>query len=376
MVGDFDGDGKPDLAFASQSSNVVTILFGNGDGTFRGHIEYSVPSVSNNVNFMVAADFNGDGALDIALADFGNGGTGEVSVFVNQPVAAFSPRVLKFANQGIGTTSSAQSVTLTNGGAAPLAITSIVASGDFAETNDCGSSLSIEKACNVNVAFTPSDDGVRTGMLSFIDNGSVVPQVLAISGTGTGPGFVIGVAPGSSASQTVAAGQAASYSLVFTPVSGFNGTITLACSGAPTGATCTTPHIPPADRYVRSDGDDQYNYDIHPFRGRCLRINSHAAYLSPIPLLGLGWSTPGYSFYVYPACDCRRSCQATEMATPHHSNDASLPMGRLWWRRWKREHGAPSAGAVSDDLGEQPHLQLRKSGHTQPGAERDADQLR
>lgn len=241
VVGDFDGDGKPDLAFASQSSNVVTILFGNGDGTFRGHIEYSVPSVSNNVNFMVAADFNGDGALDIALADFGNGGTGEVSVFVNQPVAAFSPRVLKFANQGIGTTSSAQSVTLTNGGAAPLAITSIVASGDFAETNDCGSSLSIEKACNVNVAFTPSDDGVRTGMLSFIDNGSVVPQVLALSGTGTGPGFVIGVAPGSSASQTVAAGQAASYSLVFTPVSGFNGTITLACSGAPTGATCTTP---------------------------------------------------------------------------------------------------------------------------------------
>jgi len=239
VVGDFNGDGKPDLAFASQSSDVVTILFGNGDGTFQGHIEYSVPSVSNTVNFMEAADFNGDGALDMALADFG---AGEVSVFVNQPVAAFAPRALKFANQGIDTTSPEQSLTLTNGGAAPLAITSIAASGDFAETNDCGSSLSIGKACTVNVAFAPTADGVRSGMLSFTDNASVVPQALILSGTGTGAGFLISVAPGSSASQTVTAGQTASYSLVFTPEGGFSGTITLTCSGAPTGANCmTTP---------------------------------------------------------------------------------------------------------------------------------------
>ena len=237
VVGDFNGDGKPDLAFASQSSDVVTILFGNGDGTFQGHIEYSVPSVSNTVNFMVAADFNGDGALDMALADFG---AGEVSVFVNVPVAAFAPRALKFANQGIDTTSSEQSVTLTNGGAAPLAIRSIAASGDFAETNDCWSSLSIGKACTVNVAFAPTADGVRSGMLSFTDNASVVPQALILSGTGTGAGFLISVAPGSSASQTVTAGQTASYSLVFTPEGGFSGTITLTCSGAPTGANCVT----------------------------------------------------------------------------------------------------------------------------------------
>ncbi len=236
VVGDFNGDGKPDLAFANQSSDVVTILFGNGDGTFQGHIEYSVPEVSNNLNFMVAADFNGDGALDMALADLG---PGEVSVFINQPVAAFAPRALKFVNQGIDTTSPEQSVTLTNGGAAPLAITSIAASGDFAETNDCGSSLSIGKACNVKVTFAPTADGVRSGMLSFTDNASIVPQALVLSGTGTGAGFLISSAPGSSASQTVNAGQMASYSLVFTPEGGFNGTVTLSCSGAPTGANCT-----------------------------------------------------------------------------------------------------------------------------------------
>jgi FG-GAP-like repeat/FG-GAP repeat len=235
VVGDFNGDGKLDLAFASQSSNVVTILFGNGDGTFTGHIEYSVPSVSNNANFILAGDFNGDGALDMALADFGNA---EVSVFVNRPIAAFAPRALTFASQGIGTTSPEQSVTLTDAGAAPLGFTSIAASADFPETNDCGSSLNIGKACTVNVAFAPTVAGVRSGVLSFVDNASVVPQTLALSGAGAAD-FLITVAPGSSASQAVTAGQTASYSLVFTPEGGFNGTVTLACSGAPTGANCT-----------------------------------------------------------------------------------------------------------------------------------------
>lgn len=235
VAGDFNGDGKLDLAFASQSSDVVTILWGNGDGTFTGHIEYAVPTVSATLNFMLAADFNGDGALDMALADFGNA---EVSVLINQPVAAFAPRSLTFANQGIGTTSSEQNVTLTNAGAAPLSITTIAASGDFAQTNTCGSSLNTGKACTVDVTFTPTSDGERSGMLSFTDNASVVPQTLLLSGTGAGPAFEITVAPNSSASQTVTAGQTASYSLVFTPEDGFNGTVTVACSGAPTGANC------------------------------------------------------------------------------------------------------------------------------------------
>ena len=236
VVGDFNGDGNLDVAFASQGSDVVTIRFGNGDGTFKGHIEYSVPSVSNNVHFMLAADFNGDGGLDMAVPDFGNA---EVSVFLNRAVAAFGPRELTFANQAIGTTSPEQRVTLTNAGAAPLAITSIATSGDFAETNDCGSSLSIGKACTANVTFAPTAAGLHTGTLSFTNNGSGVPQALVLSGTGSA-GFLISFGPGSSASQTVTAGQTATYTLIVTPEGGFNGTVALACSGAPTGTNCTT----------------------------------------------------------------------------------------------------------------------------------------
>lgn len=239
VVGDFNGDGKPDLAFASQSSDVVTILFGKGDGTFRGHIEYSVPSISNNVNFMMAADFNGDGALDMALVDYGNGAGGEVSVFINQSVAAFTPRALNFPNQAIDTTSPQQNVTLTNAGSAPLAITSITTTGDFVQTNDCGSSLIIGLACTASVSFTPTTDGARSGTLTFADNASVTPQTFPLSGSGTGAGFMISVAPGSSASQTVTAGQTASYALVFTPIGGFSGNVTLTCFGVPIGAGCT-----------------------------------------------------------------------------------------------------------------------------------------
>src|SRR5205085_1699256 len=65
-----------------------------------------------------------------------------------------------------------------------------------------------------------------------------VPQELALSGTGTGAGFVISIASGSSVSQNVAAGQTASYTLVVASEGGFSGTITLGCSGAPTGANC------------------------------------------------------------------------------------------------------------------------------------------
>lgn len=232
VVGDFNGDGKLDLAFASQSSDVVTILFGNGDGTFEGHIEYSVPSVSNNVNFMLAGDFNGDGALDMALADFD---AGEVSVFINQPVAAFNPRALKFANQGIGTTSPEQSVTLTNGGAAPLAIAGIASSGEFAESNDCGSSLSIGQACNVSVSFAPTVDEALGGLLSFTDNASVVPQTLVLSGTGTGDfagTFNHGAASASPGGQ-------ATYGLTVVPSGRFNGAVVLSASNLPPGATAS-----------------------------------------------------------------------------------------------------------------------------------------
>ena len=60
-----------------------------------------------------------------------------------------------------------------------------------------------------------------------------------VSLAGTGTDFTLGAATGGSTSASASAGQTANYSLQVSPVSGFNGTVTLSCSGAPSLANCT-----------------------------------------------------------------------------------------------------------------------------------------
>lgn len=71
-VADFDGDGKLDLAVCDSASNNVTILLGNGDGTFT--VAPGSPiAVGNQPEAIVTGDFNNDGKLDLAIANFGDG---------------------------------------------------------------------------------------------------------------------------------------------------------------------------------------------------------------------------------------------------------------------------------------------------------------
>jgi hypothetical protein len=65
-VGDFNADGKLDLAVADSSSNTVSILLGDGNGVFQPAVDY--PIGSSGI-FIIAGDFNGDGKLDLAVTN-------------------------------------------------------------------------------------------------------------------------------------------------------------------------------------------------------------------------------------------------------------------------------------------------------------------
>jgi hypothetical protein len=70
VTGDFNGDGKLDLAVTDSAGNAVIILLGKGDGTFGAPT--TIP-VGNNPDAIVAGDFNNDGKLDLAVANFTDG---------------------------------------------------------------------------------------------------------------------------------------------------------------------------------------------------------------------------------------------------------------------------------------------------------------
>jgi hypothetical protein len=94
---------------------------------------------------------------------------------------------LTFLAQSIGTTSTAQSVTLKNtSGTTALSIISITASGDYI-TSTCPSSIPPGGNCVLTINFAPNAVGTIDGAVTIVDNANPSPQVVSLTGTGVGP---------------------------------------------------------------------------------------------------------------------------------------------------------------------------------------------
>ena len=67
-LGDVNGDGKPDLAVANDYSGTVSVLLGNGDGTFQGQTQQTF-ATGGSPESVALADLTGDGKSDLVVAN-------------------------------------------------------------------------------------------------------------------------------------------------------------------------------------------------------------------------------------------------------------------------------------------------------------------
>jgi hypothetical protein len=145
------------------------------------------PTVAGARSASLAVTDNAPGSpQSVALGGTGTSGS---------PAASFSPTSLTFPSQNLLSSSAPQTITLTNTGTGALSIFSIVASGDFSQTNACGSSLAAGANCSVQVTFSPSNNGQRSGYLTLSSNAPSTLLTATLAGTGTQPSSTVSISP-------------------------------------------------------------------------------------------------------------------------------------------------------------------------------------
>src|SRR5690242_15544921 len=167
----------------------------------------------------------------------------------NGSAISISPGALGFGTVATGATSPAQTVTVTNTGSAAAPVTSVTTSGDFSQTNTCGSSIAAGASCTVSVTFHPSATGSRTGSLTITASG--IANAVALSGTGVAPGPILSPNPASlTFGGTVVGGSAAAQTVTVTNTGTTTATVsgvsasgdfsqTNNCASLAVGASCT-----------------------------------------------------------------------------------------------------------------------------------------
>ena len=176
----------------TQTLSVQASTDGSNFSTPVASATYTFTSPANVVNITVPTT----NARYLRVNITANSGwpAGQVSEFevypsggtpINTPILSTNPSSLTFASQALNTTSAAQAVTVTNTGSLAASVSSVTASGDYTQTNNCGS-IAVNASCTVNVSFRPTASGTRSGTLTINSNATNSPTTVALSGTGAG----------------------------------------------------------------------------------------------------------------------------------------------------------------------------------------------
>lgn len=259
------GTAAPPQSALLQNVGTANLVFSGisltpGDFTQTNTCPVGPPGLPPGANCAFAVNFTptatGTRSADITIATnaatspnilplTGNG------VAVPVAIPSLLPSALTFPTQTVGTTSASQAVTLSNAGTAPLAISSIITEGDFAQSNACPSSLAPSASCGISVTFSPVAPGTRSGFLKVFDDAAGSPHFIPLTGTATLPPVPTISAPASvSFPPTQVGGVSPPVTVTISNVGG--GPLSIAAvevvgSGyAVTSQTCTSAPVTPS----------------------------------------------------------------------------------------------------------------------------------
>jgi len=148
------------------------------------------PSLAANSNCKITVNFvpASSGLLAGSLIVNASDAASPLAVYLRGTGQAIrlAPSTLTFAAQAIGTTSSPQTVQLSNPStSAELILGPITATGDFAANHNCPQALAPAASCTVSVTFTPSQAGTRTGTVNVVSSDFRSPQTIGLKGSGS-----------------------------------------------------------------------------------------------------------------------------------------------------------------------------------------------
>lgn len=155
------------------------------------------PQASCNLSVQFIPSAAGTNTATINIADNASSSPQTITLSGTSPAApavSFNPTSLTFPATGVGSISSAQSLTLTNTGSATLNITSIVPDGAFTQNSGCGTTLAVGASCTIAVTFSPPCTGTDTfvpgnptaysGSITITDNAAGASQSVELMGSG------------------------------------------------------------------------------------------------------------------------------------------------------------------------------------------------
>lgn len=297
VIGDFNKDGKPDIAIANYDGN-IGVLLGHGDGTFAAPVSYPAGE-GLEPEAIVAGDVNGDGFLDlaiscysdgpavvimlgktdssgtfeaptatnidgepndIAIGDLNNDGKLDLAVTENEGIT-YRGQVEILLGNGNGTFAAPVAYQASPFGGAtgdsyPASILMVDTTGsgnlDLVYMNGDYGALAVAAGNGDGTVATPvefpitedtwglaavdlTNDGFKDLVIGDDDAGGFTVLING-NGSAANPNYSIN-APTPSASVT--AGSSATYTVNLAGTNGYTGTVTFACGNLPTGATCS-----------------------------------------------------------------------------------------------------------------------------------------